>query len=448
MRRRSSGSDRGRSVPAALRSRSNWFILRVVRRRLAPAKIERAEGENGAAERGARPGRRHGVFGHRMLRRRNPHPEHRSAGARRGQVFSVLQHGTVQSVPRVAAHRAPPAPDGHRHPDQRRSAAWISGHHQRALRHAGRSAEGRGVRHLPFRQVAPRLRNAHAERRMAHAPRLRPLFWHADRMRFVLPAGHADARRGERRARGARSRLLLHRCDHRRGVRVHPGHARRPPRAAVLPLRRLHGAALAAPFARGGRGEISRDVRRGLGRAARTADAAAARARHPRRQRGAERARQDAAGLERRRVQGVAGAADGSLRRADRPDGQGSGPDRRHAGTRCGARRHAGDLPVRQWRVRRSAAARQARAFQGALGHPPGQDTRRTRSARRQRARRLSPAARTPTRAMAARGRICRTRHSATTSGGCTKAESPRPSSSTGPPEDSARARSCARRSS
>ena len=72
-------------------------------------------------------------------------------------VLAVLQHGALQPVARVAPDRTPSAPDRHRHADQRRPAARLPRHDQRALRHAGRGAQGRGLRHVPVRQVAPRV---------------------------------------------------------------------------------------------------------------------------------------------------------------------------------------------------------------------------------------------------------------------------------------------------
>ena len=138
--------------------------------------------------------------------------------ARRRPALAVLQHGALQPDARIAADGPASASDRHRHPDQRRPAARLSGDAQRSLRHAGGGARGRpatrpacaGKWHL-----ASEMRDA--QRRLAHPPRLRPLLRHADRLRQLLSARHADARRGQRRGRGRGCRVLLHRRDHRRG---------------------------------------------------------------------------------------------------------------------------------------------------------------------------------------------------------------------------------------
>ena len=79
---------------------------------------------------------------------------------------------------------------------------------------------------------------------------------------------HADARQRQRRARGARTtRLLLHRRDQRPGGRpTSTSTPRAARRHAVLPVRRLHRAALAAARARRGHRQLQGPLRRGLGR--------------------------------------------------------------------------------------------------------------------------------------------------------------------------------------
>ena len=74
--------------------------------------------------------------------------------------------------------------------------------------------------------------------------------------------------------------VLLHRRDQRPGGRVHSSSiAREHAGHAVLPVRRLHRAALAAARARRGHRQVPGPLRRGLGRAARGAARAAGRSR-------------------------------------------------------------------------------------------------------------------------------------------------------------------------
>ena len=86
-------------------------------------------------------------------------------------------------------------------------------------------------------------------------------------------------RQRQHRARGARPRLLLHRRDQRRGGALHPRAPGAAPRQAVLPVRRLHRAALAAARARRGHREVQGPLRRGLGHVAPAAARAAGRRR-------------------------------------------------------------------------------------------------------------------------------------------------------------------------
>ena len=144
----------------------------------------------------------------------------------RRAVLAVLQHRALQPVARVAAHRPASASDRHRHPHQRRRAraAIPATINQRCVTIA-EVLKAAGYATCLSGQMAPGGRDAQAERRVADAARLRPLLRHADRLRLLLPAWHADARRGQRRRRGAATRLLLHRRDHRRGRGVRPRHA-------------------------------------------------------------------------------------------------------------------------------------------------------------------------------------------------------------------------------
>ena len=94
---------------------------------------------------------------------------------------------------------------------------------------------------------------------------------HHHRRRQLLRPEHADPRQRQHRARSARRRLLLHRRDQRPGGGLHRGAPARSARAAVLRLRRLYRAALAAARARRRHRQVQGPLRRGLGRAARRA---------------------------------------------------------------------------------------------------------------------------------------------------------------------------------
>ena len=156
----------------------------------------------------------------------------------------------------------------------------------------------------------------------------------------------------------ADSTLLLHRRHQRPGRRLH---RQAPPRNAghaVLHLRRLHGAALAAACARRGHRQVQGPLRQGLGQAARRASRQAGRVGHPRQGVEAERSRSDAAAVDRGRAQGVAAALHGGLCGADRPHGPGHRPHRRRAGEDRPARQHRRHLPGRQRRLRRGHSRR------------------------------------------------------------------------------------------
>ncbi len=135
-------------------------------------------------------------------------------------------------------------------------------------------------------------------------------------------------------------------------------HHREAPRHAVLHLRRLHRAALAAARARRGHRQVQGPVRQGLGPAARRAARQAGRVGHPRHCLEAERSRSDPAALDRSRAQGLAAALHGGLCGADRPHGPGNRPHPRRAGEERPAGQHPRHLPGRQRRLRRGHSRR------------------------------------------------------------------------------------------
>ena len=206
-----------------------------------------------------------------MLRRRDRDSHAGPPGAGRRPALALLQHHALQPVARVAPDGPAPSSDRDRHPHERRPPGGLPWLAQRAMRHARRGAASRRLRDVPQWEVAPRLVHVDAVRRLADAPGLRTILRHAGGLRELLPPDHAHARRSERRARGGRARLLLHRRDHQRsrGVRPHARRARAD--ASVLSLRRVHDAALAAACAGRGHRAVPDDVRRRLGRIARGA---------------------------------------------------------------------------------------------------------------------------------------------------------------------------------
>ena len=197
------------------------------------------------------------------------------------------------------------------------------------------------------------------------------LLRHHHRRRQLLRPEHADARQREHRARGARrpasSTPTRSATTPVAFIEQHCAASTRP---ALLRVRRLHRAALAAARARRGHRQVPRPLRRRLGPAARGA------ARQARRRAGilkpdwklTERDPSAAAvdrGRAGRAVPRLDAALHGGLRGADRPHGPGHRPPPRHAREARPARQHAGDLPRRQRRLRR--------------GHPAGRDHRRAR---------------------------------------------------------------------
>ena len=107
--------------------------------------------------------------------------------------------------------------------------------------------EAEEIQDLSQRQVAHLQQPDRADRRMAAAARLRLFLRHHHRRRQLLQSEHADARQRQYRARGReRSVVLLHRRDQRPGRRLYPPAQAEQSRHAVLPVCRLHRAALAA----------------------------------------------------------------------------------------------------------------------------------------------------------------------------------------------------------
>ena len=358
-------------------------------------------------------------------------PNARSAGRRRPALLAVLQHGALQPVARLDAHRAAPAPDRRRHPHLRLRARGLRRQPQPALRDDSAGAEGERLPHLHERQVARREQPREAHRHLAAAARLRRVLRHHHRRRQLLRPQHADARQRQRRARGDASatasstptRSATRRCAFideapARSTRDQPFFLYVAYTAPHWPLH-AHDEDIAKYKGRFDKGwDTLREER--LDRLVACG--------HPQRGVEAHRARSDAAavdgGASTRR--GCCAAWRSTRRRsiawtrasaASSQALRGDGP----------ARQHADHLPRRQRRVRR--------------GHPGRRPDRRARRQADDRAARTRAAAspctsattraacrgrRTPTRATARRGPTCRTRRSASTSTGSTKAASPR----------------------
>ena len=124
----------------------------------------------------------------------------------------------------------------------------------------------------------------------------------------------------------------------------------------------------------------------------------------------------------------LAAALHGGLRRADRPHGPGHRPHPRGAERNRPARQHADHLPLRQRRLRRGHSRRASRStsWSNKLMIARVAHARRRAGPFRQRPDAHARARRTPTRATAPPGPTCRTRRSASTSTGSTRAASRR----------------------
>ena len=157
-------------------------------------------------------------------------------------------------------------------------------------------------------------------------------------------------------------------------------------RRAVLPVCRLHRAALAAACPRRGHRQVQGPLRRGLGQAARGAPQAPGRRRHHPSELAADRPRPDPAAVDRRRAARMDAALHGGLRRPDRPHGPGHRPHPQGAGRDRPDRQHADHLPVRQRRLRRGHSGRRDGEGTGRPAHDrEGKDARRQAGALRQR---------------------------------------------------------------
>ena len=273
-----------------------------------------------------------------------------------------------------------------------------------------------------------------ADRHLAAAARLRRVLRHDHRRRQLLRPEHADPRQREHRARGARADGFFYTdAISDQAVELHRARTRSEhPEHAVLRVRRLHRAALAAARARRGHRQVRGPLRRRLGRAARGAARQARRLGPARRALEADRARPDAAAVDRgrarRAVPRLDAALHGGLRGADRPHGPGHRPHPRRA-------REAPASSTTRWSSSSPTTAPAPRTFREDVTIDELVDKlmiarRTTRSGEpvhfgndidaHARARR------TPTRATAPPGPTSRTRRSASTSTGSTRAASRR----------------------
>ena len=175
-----------------------------------------------------------------------------------------------------------------------------------------------------------------ADRHLAAAARLRRVLRHHHRRRQLLRPEHAHARQRQRRARGARAGLLLHRRDQRPGGRLH--RRARDSEHAGTPF--FEYVAYTAPHwpLHAHDEDIAKYQGRfddGWDRAARGAPRQARRLGHPEGALEAHRARPDAAAVDRgragRAVPRLDAALHGGLRGAGRPHGPGHRPHPRRA---------------------------------------------------------------------------------------------------------------------
>ena len=188
--------------------------------------------------------------------------------ARRGVRFTQM-YNFARCCPSRAAllTGTEPPPGGHRPHDRRNTGAEpVPGLPAPRLRYGRPGAAGQRVQDLHVRQVARR-RQPRRPRRPRHVlaaqTGIRPRLRHGGRLRQLLLLRQPLERRRHRRV-GAR--LLPDRRD--LGQRRQDDRGERRARKAVLPIRRLHCAPLAAPRAGGGRRAARREVPQGVGRAA------------------------------------------------------------------------------------------------------------------------------------------------------------------------------------
>ena len=129
-----------------------------------------------------------------------PRSSRRPGGLRYSQFYNTAR---CSSLARVAAHRSPPAPDRHRHPDllDFGPEGYAGNLNDRCvtIRRGAQGQAGYGTYHL--RQVAHRREPHGADRCLAAAARLRQVLRHDHRRWQLLRPEHADPRQRQRRAR-------------------------------------------------------------------------------------------------------------------------------------------------------------------------------------------------------------------------------------------------------
>ena len=222
-------------------------------------------------------GRRLGVLGHRLLRRRDQHARARRSSRSGASLPLVLQPRALLPHAGVLGHGAVSAPSWSgphdvRVPQGRRADPVVPGQLEQGVRHYRRGSRRGGLHNAHEWQVA-----CHAIRRnrpegrtlqLAHAARLRQVLRDDPRSRLLLRSRFAQARQ---RAGRPRPRLLLHDRYRREREPVHQRGAGRESGQALLPLHAVHVAALAAARPRGSDRQVQGSFRHRLGQAPRGA---------------------------------------------------------------------------------------------------------------------------------------------------------------------------------
>ena len=141
------------------------------------------------------PQRRHGLLGHRLLRRRDPDAEPGRAGRGRAALHAVLQHGALLPVAGVAADRPVPAPGGRGPHDGRRRHRRLPGRPDAATASPSprRCSAAGYATYMSGKWHVTRHRATGPKHNWPLPARLRRLLRHHHRRGQLLRAAHADA---------------------------------------------------------------------------------------------------------------------------------------------------------------------------------------------------------------------------------------------------------------
>jgi hypothetical protein len=173
-------------------------------------------------------------------------PEPRPHGRQRSAFQPVLQHRALQPFACLDADGPASAPDRRRHPHLRLGSRGLCRQPEPALRDDSAGAQGQWLQDLHERQVACGLQSHQADRHLAAAARLRRILRHHHRRRQLLRSQHADARQCRMPSTRHAPGFFYTDAISDQAVAYIEQHAKAHRRPALLRVRRLHRAALAA----------------------------------------------------------------------------------------------------------------------------------------------------------------------------------------------------------